>query len=107
MNNTPIGTRIEQAAQVPGTWAGGTTSAIVAYPPETIDAPAKAQLWVGTAVIDRAAAYSYFPERTRIHLPIQGNGIRLHFQNPAEVVALSTFAHFPAQWDPKLGIHVT
>jgi len=81
---------------MPGTWAGGTTSAIFAYPPETIGAPAHAQLWVGTAVIDRAAAYSCFPGRLRIHLPIHGNGIRLHFQNPAEVVALSTFAqhHF-------------
>jgi environmental stress-induced protein Ves len=87
-----LGTHIEQAAQVPGTWAGGTTSAIVAYPPETIGAPAQAQLWVGTAVIDRAAAYSFFPGRLRIHLPINGNSIRLHFQNPAEVVALSTFA---------------
>jgi environmental stress-induced protein Ves len=91
INNTPIGTRVEQAAQAPGTWAGGTTSAIYAYPPESIGAPAAAQLWVGTATIERAAAYSHFPERLRIHLPIQGSGIRLHFQNPAEVVALSTF----------------
>ena len=92
MRYTPIGTRIDHAAQTPGTWAGGTTSAIYAYPPESIGTPANAQLWVGTAVIDRAAAYSFFPERLRIHVPIHGNGIRLHFQNPAEVVALSTFA---------------
>ena len=92
INNTLFGTHIDHAAQTPGTWAGGTTRAIYAYPPESIGTPANAQLWVGTAVIDRAAAYSFFPERTRIHVPIHGNGIRLHFQNPAEVVALSTFA---------------
>ena len=92
INNPPFGTHIDHAAQTPGTWAGGTTRAIYAYPPESIGTPANAQLWAGTAVIDRAAAYSFFPGRTRIHMPIQGNGIRLHFQNPAEVVALSTFA---------------
>ena len=92
MNNTPIGTHIDHAAQTPGTWAGGTTRAIYAYPPESVRTPANSQLWVGTAVIDRAAAYSFFPDRMRIHVPIYGNGIRLHFQNPAEVIALSTFA---------------
>lgn len=92
INNTPFGTRIDHAAQTPGTWAGGTTRAIYAQPPEAIGTPANAQLWAGTAVIDRAAAYSFFPDRTRIHVPIHGNGIRLHFQNPAEVLALSTFA---------------
>jgi environmental stress-induced protein Ves len=91
-NNTPIGTRIERAAQTAGTWAGGSTSAIYAYPPEAIGAPATALLWAGTAVISRAAAYSHFPERLRIHIPIQGSGIRLHFQNPVELIALSTFA---------------
>jgi environmental stress-induced protein Ves len=89
---TPIGTRIDHAAQTPGAWAGGTTRAIYAYPPDSMHTPANAQVWVGTAVIDRAAAYSFFPERMRIHVPIHGNGIRLHFQNPAEVIALSTFA---------------
>jgi environmental stress-induced protein Ves len=92
IKNTPFGTRIDHATQTPGTWAGGTTSAIFAHPPASIGTPANAQLWAGTAVIDRAAAYSFFPERQRIHVPIHGNGIRLHFQNPAEVVALSTFA---------------
>jgi environmental stress-induced protein Ves len=94
IKNTPFGTRIDHATQTPGTWAGGTTSAIFALPPESIGTPANARLWAGTAVIDRAAAYSSFPERQRIHVPIQGNGIRLHFQNPAEVVALSTFAQY-------------
>jgi len=92
ITNAPIGTRVDQAAQTLGSWAGGTTSAIYACPPDSIRTPATAQLWVGTAVIDRASAYSFFPQRLRVHLPIHGNGIRLHFQNPTEVVALSTFA---------------
>jgi environmental stress-induced protein Ves len=91
MGNTSLGIRIDHAAQTPGSWAGGTTSAIYAYPPDSIGAPATAQLWVGTAVIDRAAAYSFFPKHLRIHVPIHGNGIRLRFQNPANVIALSTF----------------
>ena len=43
-------------------------------------------------MIDRASAYSFFADRQRVHVPIHGNGLRLHFQNPAEVIALSTFA---------------
>lgn len=34
---------------------------------------------------------SFFPKRLRIHVPIHGNGIHLHFQSPAEVIAVSTF----------------
>jgi environmental stress-induced protein Ves len=90
-DNTALGTRVELAAQTPGTWAGGTTRAIYAHPPESIGALAIAQVWVGTAGIDRSAAYSYFAERTRLHVPIRGNGIRLHFQAPSEIVALGTF----------------
>jgi environmental stress-induced protein Ves len=94
IDNIPIGTRIDHTTQTPGIWAGGTTSAIYAYPPDSIGTPANAQLWVGTAVIDRASAYSFFPDRKRIHMPIHGNGLRLHFQNPAEVIALDTFAQY-------------
>jgi environmental stress-induced protein Ves len=90
----PIGTHIDHAAQTPGIWAGGTTRAIYAHPPGSIGTPASAQLWAGTAVIDRAAAYSFFPARLRIHVPIHGHGIRLHFQHPAEVIALSTFEQY-------------
>lgn len=92
MGYSPIGTRVDHATQTCGSWAGGTTSAIYAYPPDSIGTPATAQLWVGTAEIDRASVYSFFPERLRVHLPIHGNGIRLHFQNPAEMISLSTFA---------------
>ncbi|MEO7911175.1 MAG: HutD family protein [Roseiflexaceae bacterium] len=94
INNTPIGARVDQAAQTLGSWAGGTTSAIYAYPPDSIGSPATAQLWVGTAVIYRASKYSFFRDRLRVHLPIHGNGIHLHFQNPTEIIALSTFAQY-------------
>jgi environmental stress-induced protein Ves len=77
--------------QGPGTWAGGTTRAIYSYPPGPSLTSATALFWVGTAVIQQPAAYSYFPDRTRVHIPIHGNGIRLHFQAPAEVIALATF----------------
>jgi environmental stress-induced protein Ves len=87
----PLGVRLARAMQTPGTWAGGTTRAIYAYPPDPGLTPATALLWVGTAVIQQPAAYSYFPDRTRVHIPIHGNGIRLHFQAPAEVIALGTF----------------
>jgi environmental stress-induced protein Ves len=42
-------------------------------------------------VIQQPAAYSFFADRTRIHIPIHGNGIRLHFEDPPEVVALGIF----------------
>jgi environmental stress-induced protein Ves len=87
----PLGVRVARGLQPPGTWAGGTTQAIYAYPPGSGLTPATALLWVGTAVIQQPAAYSYFPDRTRVHIPIHGNGIRLHFQAPAEVIALATF----------------
>jgi environmental stress-induced protein Ves len=91
MQAAPIGTRVAHAMQAPGTWTGGTTRMIYAYPPGPGLTPATALFWVGTAVIQQPAAYSFFPDRTRIHIPIQGNGVRLHFQAPAEVVALDTF----------------
>ena len=94
MEAVPLGTRVARAMQAPGMWAGGTTRAIHSYPPGPGLTPATALFWVGTAVIERAAPYSYFPGRTRIHIPIHGNGIRLHFQAPAEVIALDRFEQY-------------
>src|SRR5262245_57909921 len=91
MEAAPIGTRVAHTMQAPGTWTGGTTRMIYAYPPSPGLTPATALFWVGTAVIQQPAVYSFFPERTRIHIPTHGNGIRLHFQAPAEVAALDTF----------------
>jgi len=87
-----LGTHIAHAAQTPGTWAGGTTRALYADPPEAISAPADALAWVGTAVIERPAPYSHFADRIRLQIPIRGNGIRLRFQAPPELVVLEPFA---------------
>ena len=99
-NNTqpmPIGHLITHATQREATWTGGTTKAIYAYPPEKVGAMAQAQLWIGTAAITQSAPYSHFPQRGRIHLPLRGNGLHLHFQEPAETVTLTSFDqhHFP------------
>lgn len=95
MTNTaqsmPTGQLITHATQREATWTGGTTKAIYAYPPEKLGAMAQAQLWIGTAAITRSAPYSHFPLRQRIHLPIRGNGLHLHFQEPAETVTLTSF----------------
>lgn len=87
-----VGRPIPSAAQLPGTWAGGTTRAIAAVPPEGIGGPAQARLWVGTAVIERSAPYSHFAGRTRLQIPVRGNGIRLRFREPDEIIELGTFA---------------
>ena len=89
--NSSIGTHIKHAAQTPGTWAGGTSNAIFAHPPETLGAATTARVWVATAVIEHDTAFSHFAERQRVHVPIHGNGINLHFQNPEETVKLETF----------------
>ncbi len=93
----PAGHLITNATQRDATWTGGTTKAIYAYPPEKLGAMAQAQLWIGTAAITQSAPYSYFPQRQRIHLPIRGNGLHLHFQDPAETITLTSFDqhHFP------------
>lgn len=90
--NQIVGTHLTKADQMPGTWAGGTTRAIAAVPPEGLGGPAQARLWVGTAVIERAAPYSHFAGRARLQIPIRGNGIRLRFREPDELIELSTFA---------------
>jgi hypothetical protein len=86
----PLGTLITQAAQPVGSWPGGSTRAIYSYPAEPGQPPASGQLWVGTATIERAAPYSHFVERTRLHMPVSGRGIRLYFQDPAETVTLAS-----------------
>jgi environmental stress-induced protein Ves len=91
MQHTSIVRHISYAMQAPGTWAGGTTRAIYAYPPDATHSPAEALLWVATAAIQRAASYSYFPGRTRLHIPISSGGIRLRFEEPSELVELHTW----------------
>ena len=86
------GTLIRRADQTPGSWAGGRTMAISAEPHDAIGAAGTARLWLGTATIEHAADFSFFPGRARVHIPIEGRGIRLHFQAPEETVALASFA---------------
>jgi len=83
---------IKRSAQPEGQWTGGTTNAIYAYPAPTLGAMAQARLWIGTAAIVRSAPYSHFAHHQRLHLPIRGDGLRLHFQAPTETITLPTFA---------------
>ncbi len=101
-----FGTHIAQAAQTPGSWPGGTTNAIYAYPPETNSGPATAQVWVGTALIERAAPYTHFAGRKRVHMPVRGNGIRLHFQDPAETVAIDSFGQYQFAGDRPVQVEL-
>lgn len=95
---------IKVANQPVATWRGGTMRAIYADPPEMLDKLAAAQLWIGTATIERNGPYSIFANRIRIHLPMRGNGLHLHFQEPAETVALPTFAQAAFAGDRPLNV---
>lgn len=88
----PSGTVIKRSTQLAGQWTGGTTNAIYAYPSTMLGAMAQARFWIGTAAIVRSAPYSHFANRQRVHLPVRGNGLQLHFQEPTETVTLPTFA---------------
>ncbi|MBC8163539.1 MAG: HutD family protein [Roseiflexaceae bacterium] len=93
--------RISHRTYLPGIWAGGTTKGIWAEPADAISSPAAARWWVGTAVIERDAPYSFFAGRSRLHLPIHGDGLRLHFRNPSEevVLARNTPYQFHGEWE--------
>jgi environmental stress-induced protein Ves len=92
MANVSFGTLVRRADQTPGSWGGGTTLAIYAEPPDMIRSAGNARIWIGTATIERSADFSFFPGQVRVHLPIQGHGVRLHFQAPAETATLPRFA---------------
>ncbi len=98
------GTMIRATDQPLATWRGGTTRAIYADPSETLGAMAQAHLWAGTAVIERDGPYSVFDNRTRIHLPVRGNGLRLHFQEPTETTPLETFSQATFAGDRPLDV---
>jgi environmental stress-induced protein Ves len=90
--------------QPAATWRGGTTRTIYAYPADTRARLASAHLWAGTATIERDGPYSVFTNRTRIHLPVRGNGLHLHFQDPAETIVLPTFAQATFAGDRPLNV---
>jgi environmental stress-induced protein Ves len=82
---------IRTADQPVATWRGGIIRAIVAEPPTKLGDLAAAHLWAGTATIERDGPYSVFANRMRIHLPLRGNGLQLHFQEPTETIVLAPF----------------
>lgn len=98
------GTLIRAADQPLATWRGGTTRAIYAHPAATLGALAQAHFWVGTALIERDGPYSVFANRTRIHMPVRGNGLHLHFQEPNESITLENFIQATFAGDRPLAI---
>jgi environmental stress-induced protein Ves len=98
------GTLIPATDQPLATWRGGTTRAIYAYPAETLSALAQAHFWVGTALIERDGPYSVFANRTRIHMPVRGKGLHLHFQDPTESTTLHTFDQATFAGDRPLAV---
>jgi environmental stress-induced protein Ves len=91
-------------AQPIAVWRGGTTRAIYAQPPDKLAELATAHVWVGTATIERDGPYSVFANRTRVHLPIRGSGLQLHFQQPQETVKLSAFEQVVFAGDRPLDV---
>lgn len=79
---------VSHSSYNPRTWAGGDISAIWSDPPDALGSPAAARCWAGTATIERAAPYSFFAGRHRLHLPIRGEGLRLHFRDPEQEILL-------------------
>ncbi len=102
--STPIGSRVAHAHQASGTWAGGTTRMIYAYPPASATV-AEARVWVATATIEESAAYSHFPNRLRVHMPFAGNGLRLHLREPDEIVTLDQRSQY--RFDGERPVHAT
>lgn len=85
-------------------WRGGTTRAIYAHPNAALTQLATAHAWVGTATIERDGPYSVFVERTRIHMPIRGNGLTLHFREPEETRHLHNLAQATFPGDRPLDV---
>lgn len=76
--------------QLPGSWRGGQVNEIYRDPPGADYPNGDYRLWVGTATIERAADYSYFPRAERLHILLDGDGLTLRFDEPAETVHLAT-----------------
>lgn len=88
----PILSRVvRRVQQAEAEWSGGIMHAIYAFPPLTLMEPTAAELWVGTAEIQRDAPYSNFAGQKRIHMPISGTGIHLQFEQPRASQTLSAF----------------
>ena len=79
---------VRQSEQPRASWAGGATQALFAWPATALQSIRDAQAWAGTATIERNAPYSYLPSLQRVHMPISGNGLVLHFEQPTETTTL-------------------
>lgn len=75
-------TLIPLSSQRPGTWAGGAIGEICIEPAGAVFPGGDYRLWVGTATIERAANYSYFPGAERLHVLLSGGGLALTFTQP-------------------------
>ncbi|MEZ4707708.1 MAG: HutD family protein [Caldilineaceae bacterium] len=101
MQNGAIVQFVDQSV---ATWRGGITRAIYAYPPNHLHQLASAHVWVGTATIERDCAYSVFPNRRRIHLPMRGNGLHLRFRQPDAALDLPNFTQTSFAGDRPLDV---
>lgn len=81
---------IPYSRQKPGSWRGGQVHEIFRDPPDADYPTGDYRLWVGTATIERAADYSYFPRAERLHILLGGDGLNLRLREPEETVALAT-----------------
>lgn len=75
-------TLIPLSSQRPGSWAGGAIGEIFREPADALFPGGDYRLWVGTATIERAANYSYFPGAERLHVLLSGGGLALTFTQP-------------------------
>jgi environmental stress-induced protein Ves/GNAT superfamily N-acetyltransferase len=94
---------VPRAAQAVSPWRGGEVREIYKYPASADFGAGDYHVWVGTATIERSADYSYFPARYRLHMPMTGNGIELHFREPEEVVHLAAYDLY--QFDGARPLH--
>lgn len=89
MNITPL--HLSHTATQPTTWPGGAVHPIYDYPADTQLGDAEHRLALNTATIERDADYSDFAGYTRVHVPVSGGTLQLHFQEPEETVELGRF----------------
>ncbi len=86
--------QVTVAEQKQGTWHGGQLHEIYRDPPHGDFPNGDYRLWIGTATIERSAAYSYFPAAERLHILLSGGGLALYFSEPDESITLATGESF-------------
>ena len=89
MTTSPI--HLPRATAEPTAWPGGSVHPIYTHPTDTHLGDPSNLLTINTATIERSAPYSDFSGYTRVHVPISGGALRLHFREPEETVELGRF----------------